>query len=163
MQTLEPTMGKEKPETVRARQQRLREQRKTEGWRRVSIWLDPTEANTLADLWDEWLGRTVKALLFDAITVKGQPQGAASTLPAPELVKENTQGALFPLSDNGEGSPDYEIVLAEAARLFDSGKGGAEVARELNARGWRSKTGAVLRGANLKRDVRLRQQRGAGE
>ncbi len=140
----------------RARQQRLRERRKSDGWRRVSIWLDPTDARTLEGLGDEWLGRTVKTLLFDAMT--GQPQGDARHQYAPEALSDNGGEAL---SDNG--SPDYETVLAEAARLMALGMKGEEAARELNARGWRSKAGAVLRGTNLKRDVRLREQRGAGE
>jgi hypothetical protein len=146
-------------DATRLRQQRLREKRKEDGWRRVSIWLDPTEARTLESLGDEWLGRTVKGLLSDAMAPKGQPQGnAQKPLDLGTDAVSGNGGAV-----SGNASPDYETVLAEAARLLDSGMSGEAVARELNKRGWCSKTGAVLRGGNLKRDVQMREQRGAGE
>ena len=49
----------------RHRQQQLRDRRKTEGWRRVSIWLSPEQAARLARHGGEAeLGRTVKRLLL---------------------------------------------------------------------------------------------------
>lgn len=67
------TRSKPNPATERQRQQRLRDRRKEDGWKRLTIWLNPQEADILAALGDEWMGRTVKALLADAMGVKGQP------------------------------------------------------------------------------------------
>lgn len=72
------TRRKPNPATERVRQQRLRDRRKEQGWKRVTLWLTPDESDTLAALGDEWLGRTVKALLADAMGGKGQPQGDAA-------------------------------------------------------------------------------------
>ena len=47
----------------RERQRRLRERRKEEGWKRVGVWLSPDEVKILDSYGEEWLGRTVKALL----------------------------------------------------------------------------------------------------
>lgn len=48
----------------RQRQQRLRDRRKREGWRRVSIWLSPEQvARLVRHGGEEGLGRTVKRLL----------------------------------------------------------------------------------------------------
>lgn len=41
----------ERRETNAARQARLREQRKVEGWRRVSVWLSPDQAGRP---WRKW-------------------------------------------------------------------------------------------------------------
>ena len=49
----------------RHRQQQLRDRRKTEGWRRVSIWLSPEQVARLARHGGAaGLGRTVKRLLL---------------------------------------------------------------------------------------------------
>jgi len=48
----------------RQRQQRLRDRRRADGWRRVSIWLSPEQVARLAQHGGaEGLGRTVKRLL----------------------------------------------------------------------------------------------------
>lgn len=48
----------------RQRQQQLRNRRKAEGWRRVSIWLSPEQvARLVRHGGEEGLGRTVKRLL----------------------------------------------------------------------------------------------------
>ena len=155
------------PATERLRQARLRERRKSEGWRRVTVWLNPQEAATLETLGDEWLGRTVKALLCEAMddtqTTKGLPPVHAQT-PAPvpvpgpetftlELVPERDpnaeQGAV---SDTGREPP--ADILAEVDSLLARGLSGEAIARQFNAQGWRTKTGAEYRGANLLRDWR---------
>ena len=41
---------KTNPAVERARQQRLRDRRKAEGWKRLTLWVTPTEAETIADL-----------------------------------------------------------------------------------------------------------------
>lgn len=45
----------------RERQQKLRDRRKAQGWRRITVWLSPEQAGRLETLGgDDWLGRTVK-------------------------------------------------------------------------------------------------------
>lgn len=62
------------------RQARLRERRKADGWRRVSIWLSPEQAGRLETLGgDAWLGRTVKHLLGDALRER-RPAPATPTV-----------------------------------------------------------------------------------
>ena len=58
----------EPSETNAPRQARLRAKRKADGWRRVSVWLSPEQVSTLETLGgDAWLGRTLKALLGQAV------------------------------------------------------------------------------------------------
>ena len=62
----------------RERQQRLRDRRKAEGWRRVSVWLSPKQVNRLETLGgDTWLGTTVKELLEQGATARPRPRQAA--------------------------------------------------------------------------------------
>lgn len=117
-----------KPEcsaTNAARQARLRERRKAEGYRRIGIWLSPEQVNALERLGGEiWLGRTCRELLESAI-------------PAPQ-----------PLRDN-DLSP-----WAEADSLHSQGLPWATIARRWNAEGRRTVNGEPFRGNNLARDVR---------
>lgn len=154
--------SKPNPATERLRQQRLRDRRKEDGWKRLTIWLDPQEADTLAALGDEWMGRTVKALLADAMGGKGQPptlhavpagyqveaQGAAAQIPAPET---------FTLTHTPapEGPQNTAaLLMAEVDALLVRGLSGATIAQQFNAEGRRTKSGAEFRGANLLRDWR---------
>lgn len=58
----------ERSETNAARQARLRERRKEQGFKRVSLWLSPEQVDSLETLGGEpWLGRTVKELLTGAM------------------------------------------------------------------------------------------------
>lgn len=107
------------------RQARLRERRKADGWRRVTVWLSPEHAARLENLGGAaWLGANVKALLAsDAQKTRGQPV-------------------------------DKTDLLAEAARLHALGVAWSEIARRWNAAGYRTDAGAEYRGPNIARDVR---------
>ncbi len=106
------------------RQRRLRERRKAEGWRRVSVWLSPEQAGRLETLGgDAWLGRTVKTLLGDAMAT-GQ-----------RLVSD-TNAAQW----------------QEADSLTAQGLSWAEIARRWNSEGRRTPTGAEYRGPNIARE-----------
>ena len=107
------------------RQARLRERRKADGWRRVTVWLSPEQAARLENLGGAaWLGANVKALLAsDAQKTRGQPV-------------------------------DKTDLLAEAARLHALGVAWSEIARRWTAAGYRTDAGAEYRGPNIARDVR---------
>jgi len=152
------------PATERLRQARLRERRKSEGWRRVTVWLTPQEAATLETLGDEWLGRTVKALLCEAMDdthpTQGQPPVHAQTpdpgpVPGPETFTLELVPARDPnaepgaVSDTGREPP--ADILAEVDSLLARGLSGEAIARQFNIQGWRTKTGAEYRGSNLLR------------
>lgn len=54
--------------TNATRQMRLRERRKAEGFKRISVWLSPEQISVLQYLGGEpWLGRTVKAILEETL------------------------------------------------------------------------------------------------
>lgn len=59
----------------RERQQKLRDRRKADGWRRITVWLNPEQAGRLETRGgDAWLGRTVKTLLGDALQERRPPR-----------------------------------------------------------------------------------------
>ena len=67
-----PTRRQDKPGD-RERQQKLRDRRKADGWRRVSVWLSPEQVATLETLGGQvWLGSTVKALLTRTVSEQGR-------------------------------------------------------------------------------------------
>jgi len=120
----------ERSETNAARQARLRERRKAQGWRRVSLWLSPEQVKRLATLGGElWLGARVKTLLEPAIVEK---EKAATPLP------DNAAPALW----------------AEADSLHSAGLSWADIARRWNEQGRRTDNGADFRGGNIAREVR---------
>ena len=129
-----------KPEpsaTNAPRQARLRERRKADGWRRVSVWLSPEQVSTLETLGgDAWLGRTVKALLGRAVAEPGRGK----------------QKALFDAPGPVSGSGG--AAMAEADSLKAQGLSWGEIARRWNAQGRRTERGAEFRGANIARDWR---------
>jgi len=74
----------------RIRQQRLRDRRKAEGWRRVTVWLSPEQVDSLETLGgDEWLGREVKRLLNAAMELHSPVSGNATLA---ELERLRTAG-----------------------------------------------------------------------
>ncbi len=92
------------PVTAQLRQQDLKDRRKEEGWRRLTIWLSPQEADILQTLGDEWLGRTVKSLLAAAMGSQEEPlhPGAPSdTLPAPGTLPREGNLAAAVLAERG--------------------------------------------------------------
>ena len=135
---------KEKPETNRVRQARLRERRKAQGFRRITLWLSPEQVDTLESFGGEpWLGTTVKTFLEQAVAdCQRQP------------IK---QAALF---DNPEPTPnslpdtDKAALWREADSLNAGGMSWEAIARQWNAEGKRTPNGAEFRGANIAREVR---------
>ena len=123
------------------RQRRLRERRKADGWRRVTVWLNPEQVATLEQRGgDAWLGSTVKALLARSVAEPGRGK----------------QAALFnagAVSDSS-GEPDTAAFLAEVDSLKAQGLSWGEIARRWNDEGRRTERGAEFRGANLARDWR---------
>lgn len=147
------TKGKLNPATERVRQQRLRDRRKSEGWRRVSIWLSPGEAATLETLGDEWLGRTIKTLLFEAVDRKGSPLTLVPDA-APCLPPECFMLDLSPVSGNEPETGGPQGIMGEVDTLLAAGLSGSDIARQFNEEGRRTAKGAEYRGANLLRDWR---------
>lgn len=82
----------------RVRQAQLRERRKEQGWKRVSIWLSPEQVDSLETLGGEsWLGRTVKELLTGAVSERQQPAKPAALFVGAEPLPDT---ANKPVSDN---------------------------------------------------------------
>lgn len=133
-----------KPEpsaTNAPRQRRLRERRKADGWRRVTVWLSPEQVATLETLGGEpWLGRTVKTLLARSVAEPGRVK----------------QAALFDAGavSDSQGEPDTAAFLADVDSLKAEGLSWGEIARRWNSEGRRTERGAAFRGANIARDWR---------
>ncbi len=143
------------------RQARLRERRKAQGFRRVSVWLSPDQVDSLERLGGEpWLGTRVKQLLESAVVEPARPpvakQVALFVVPDPE--KRGTRDfepAAVPVSDNATA------LWREADSLNKAGLSWAEIARQWNEQGRRTGNGAEYRGANISREVR--KLKGEGE
>lgn len=132
----------------RERQQKLRDRRKAQGWRRVSIWLSPEQAGRLERHGgDEWLGRTVKQLLGDAL----QEQQRRPTQAAPTV--SDTQPA--PVPDTGKGKAAFmtpeakDALMREVDSLLSQGLSSHAIARKFNAEGRRTVRGALFYGPKL--------------
>ena len=121
------------------RQRRLRERRKADGWRRVSVWLPPEHAAMLETLGSDWLTGTVRDLLDKRAAAKTPQQATLFVAPGP--------GAT--LSGN-----DKAAHWQEADSLKKAGLSWNEIARRWNAQGRRTGNGAEYRGANIAREVR---------
>ncbi len=164
--------------TDRIRQQRLRDRRKADGWRRVSLWLSPEQATRLETLGgDAWLGRTVKQLLGDVLsdttpkTAKRTPKKPQGVLPfapveaggkqvvgtavsdtEPEALRDNTRDpetkAAFMTAR------DKGALMREVDKLLSQGLSGGDVARRFNAEGRRTVRDAAFVGQILLREWR---------
>ena len=137
----------------RERQQKLRERRKAQGWRRITVWLSPEQAGRLETLGgDAWLGRTVKQLLGDAL----QERQRRPTQAAPKVSDTDPT----PLRDNAKGRAafmppeDKAALMREVDSLLSQGLSGGDVARKFNAEGRRTVRGAAFTGRNVIRDWR---------
>ena len=129
------------------RQRRLRERRKADGWRRVSVWLPPEQVNTLEVLGGEpWLGSTVRAWLESAVAECQRQPARQAVLFANA---SNDSGPASPLPDT-----DKAALWAEADSLNKAGLSWNEIARRWNEQGRRTDKGADYRGANISREVR---------
>ena len=137
----------ERSETNAARQRRLRERRKEQGFKRVTLWLSPEQVATLETLGGEpWLGTTIKAFLESAVSERARPPVQQATLftvpdPAPMTAKA--------LPDN-----DKAALWREADSLNKAGLSWGAIARQWNAEGRRTDSGAEYRGPNISREVR---------
>ncbi|CAK0767245.1 hypothetical protein CCP4SC76_4720006 [Gammaproteobacteria bacterium] len=139
--------SKPNPATERARQARLRERRKAEGWRRLTLWVTPSDAEAIAGLGGEpWLGRAVKALLCDCMTERTKP-----TPKAPEAVPDNVVCLVETVPDT---TPNHAALMQEFDRLKTQGLSDVQIAVQFNERGWRTGRGKEFFGGNLKRDWR---------
>ena len=145
-----------KPEpsaTNAPRQARLRERRKADGWRRVSVWLSPEQVATLETLGgDAWLGRTVKTLLGRAVAEPRRGKQSA-LFDAPGPVSGSGAEEFSDAVKKG-GAGEFSNAIAEADSLKAQGLSWGEIARRWNAEGRRTERGAEFRGGNLARDWR---------
>ena len=143
----------------RERQQKLRDRRKAQGWRRITVWLSPEQAGRLETLGgDAWLGRTVKALLGRAVAEPRRGKQSA-LFDAPGPVSDS--GGEFSTTVKKGGAGDFPnaikgdaAALVEADSLKAQGLSWGEIARRWNAEGRRTERGAEFRGANISRDWR---------
>jgi len=142
-----PTRRQDKPGD-RERQQKLRDRRKADGWRRITVWLSPDQAGRLETLGgDAWLGRTVKQLLGDALQERRPAPTVSDTRPAP-------------LPDTGKGKAAFMTPEAKAAlmrevdSLLAQGLSSHAIARKFNDEGRRTVRGALFYGPRLLQDLR---------
>jgi hypothetical protein len=151
-----PRRKPENNETNAARQARLRERRKAQGFRRVSVWLSPDQVDRMERQGGEpWLGRIVKQLLESAVVEPARPpvakQVALFVVPDPEngrVCQFEPEPAAAPVSDNAPA------LWQEADSLNKAGLSWAEIARQWNEQGRRTGNGAEYRGTNIAREVR---------
>lgn len=144
-----PTRRQDKPGD-RERQQKLRDRRKADGWRRISIWLSPEQAGRLETLGgDAWLGRTVKQLLGDALQERRR---LAPAIPAAPMVSDTRPA---PVPDTGKGkaafmSPeDKAALMREVDSLLSQGLSSHAIARKFNDEGRRTVRGSRFYGPML--------------
>ena len=137
------------------RQRRLRERRKADGWRRITVWLSPEQVDRLETLGGEtWLGRTVKALL--ARSVAEPERGKQAALFDAGAVSDSSgdfSGTVKKAAPTVSGSSGA-ACMAEADNLKAEGLSWGEIARRWNDEGRRTERGAEFRGANIARDWR---------
>ena len=125
----------------------LLEQRKAQGYRRITLWLSPEQVNTLEVLGGEpWLGSTVRAWLESAVAECQRQPARQAVLFANA---SNDSGPASPLPDN-----DKAALWREADSLNKAGLSWNAIARRWNEQGQRIDKGAVYRGANIARGVR---------
>ena len=145
-----PRRKPERNETNAARQARLRERRKAQGFRRVSVWLSPDQVDRMERQGGEpWLGRIVKQLLENAVVEPARP--LALVVPDPEngrVCQFEPEPAAAPVSDNAPA------LWREADSLNKAGLSWGEIARRWNEQGRRTDKGAEFRGGNISREVR---------
>ncbi len=137
------------------RQARLRERRKAQGWRRITVWLSPEQAGRLETLGgDAWLGRTVKQLLGDALQERRQPAPATPAAPTVsdsggEIREPATRGKAAFMSPE-----DKAALMAEVDSLLSQGLSSHAIARKFNAEGRRTVRGALFYGPKLLQEWR---------
>lgn len=140
----------ENHETNATRQARLRERRKEQGYRRITIWLSPDQVDSLETLGGEsWLGRTVKELLTGAVSERQRiVKKPAALFVVPSTVSDTVPDFF------GAVKKRHFDPIQEAKQLQAQGLSWNEIARRWNSEGRRTDKGAAYRGANIAREVR---------
>ena len=132
----------------RERQQKLRDRRKADGWRRITVWLNPEQAGRLETLGDDWLGRTVKQLLGDALQER-------RPAPATPKVSDTTGDFSGAIKKAAFMTPaDKAALMAEVDSLLAQGLSSHEIARKFNAEGRRTVRGSPFYGPMLLQQLR---------
>ena len=155
----------ENNETNAARQARLRERRKEQGFKRVSIWLSPDQVDSLERLGGEpWLGTRVKQLLESAVAEPARPpvakQVALFLVPDPEI----RNGCVFEAGESrGQPTNPKAALFQDAELLRAQGLSWGAIAREWNEQGRRTGAGTLYVGHNIARDYRKWKEGGNGE
>ena len=149
-----PTRRQDKPGD-RERQQKLRDRRKADGWRRVSIWLSPEQVATLETLGgDAWLGRTVKTLLGRAVADPSKPPAPVSDSSG-EFSATVKKGDALKKPKAAFMTPEAKAALmVEVDSLLAQGLSSHAIARKFNAEGRRTVRGALFYGPKLLQDWR---------
>jgi hypothetical protein len=146
----------ENNETNAARQARLRERRKAQGFKRVSLWLSPEQVDSLERLGGEpWLGRTLKELLTGAVSERQRTAKQAALFVVPDKVPDTEP-------DSGQPT-DKAALWREAEQLRQQGLSWNEIARRWNEQGRRTDKGNAFIGHNVARDYRKWKEGGNGE
>ncbi len=136
----------ERLETNRARQQRLRERRNAQGFKRITIWLSPEQVDTLESFGGEpWLGTTVKAFLESAMNDSQRAALGQGSLFENASNEPTVSDTPEPLHDT-----DKAALWAEADSLNASGLSWEAIARRWNGEGRRTVNGAEFRGGNIR-------------
>ena len=151
-----PRRKPENNETNAARQARLRERRKAQGFKRVSLWLSPEQVDSLERLGGEpWLGTRVKQLLESAVSEPARPpakQVALFLVPDPD--PENGNGCRFEAGESGQPTNPKAALFQDAEQLRAQGLSWGAIARQWNEQGRRTDKGAQYRGPNIAREVK---------
>ncbi len=152
------TRQPERNETNAARQARLRERRKAQGFKRVSIWLSPDQVDRMERQGGEpWLGRIVKQLLESAVVEPARPpakQVARFAVPNPEKGNGCRLAQEPARVESGQPISGKAALFQDAERLRAVGLSWNAIARQWNEQGRRTGNGAKYRGANIAREVR---------
>lgn len=138
----------------RQRAQRQQERRRSAGLAQLNVWLPQstrtaldkvaahrnlTVSETVADLLERALAAAI--LLIDATTTPAtNPTAAETTLDMFHSAPATTT--------------DKDALMVEVGKLLNEGHTGNEIARQLNASGQRTASGAAFTGQNILRDYR---------
>jgi len=161
-----PRRKPENNETNAARQARLRERRKAQGFRRVSVWLSPEQVDSLERLGGEpWLGTRVKQLLESAVSAEPAKQVALFVVPDPEKrgICAFEPARVEPSESGGQPTNSKAALFQDAERLRAQGLSWGAIARQWNEQGRRTGAGTLFVGHNIARDYRKWIEGGAGE
>ena len=146
----------------RVRAQRQQERRRTAGLVQLNVWL-PHSTRTALDRAaahrNMTVSETVSDLLERALSA-AMLLNEATTTPAPEAATMD----MFPApATSHESSATKDALMMEVGKLLNEGHTGNDVARQLNASGQRTVSGAAFTGQNILRDYRAWAKKTADE